>query len=493
MSAVNNSHEDGAAPAAALTEVNVKRVPADSTKAFRTDSGSTSATPKPQKWPTSSRTATLVPSNCVVLKNLDYNINQDSLAEVVRRVMTGRRDFVNMSLVTDKATDTFRGMAFVTFASVPDATAALTELGNVVINGRKVIAEFRRARAADRKESALLDKRPKKSAEVLAPPPKPHEADGGAAVSKTVDKRALFFANRDTERRAGEHRRQEKDAAQTDRDRAREVEFRKLLSDYVNGALHRGPDDVSRDTEDEGTTKDMVFDTSLTPFERRIVHRLCDELQLGHISRVDAAGHRVLHVTRDADRAAEWARETPPVVARNDSTSSWPKGKGVAAKEAGKRRNVRDNGAPKPGVEATPRANRYTPRCGKTGDDAGSGGLRPPSYKVYTPKGKPTGPDGTGGFHARRAYHGLEAEVETGVDAADDGSGDVRGKGGDGGVSNGGGDMETGRKKVVSGRNGGGPVAKGKGGGGKGRKTAPSGLNPSVPAFAPISGEPYVV
>lgn len=66
-------------------------------------------------------------------------MKQDILTDVVSRVMRGRHYYVNIPLVNDKATYTFHGMDFVTFESVPDATATPSELENFVINSFKVI------------------------------------------------------------------------------------------------------------------------------------------------------------------------------------------------------------------------------------------------------------------------------------------------------------------------------------------------------------------
>lgn len=433
-----------------------------------------------------------IPADCILLKNLDFKVTHDSLAKVVRHVMPDDRQFVEMELVEDRATGSFRGMAFVTFANIEDATLAIEELSKVVINGRKVFPEFRRVRATDRdskhsKKMDLANNHSHQSLNLLTTDSPNGARSNGANSSgnstRALDIRTQFFANRGNERRH-----------ETNHfDRARETDFRELLTKFAKGWIddtsagndasadpsaenvppgessNSGAADSERRGErlEEGAVNeegeagtvteeakkapnDMVFDATLTSYERRMVHILCDELNLGHISRFDEEGNRVLHVTRDRARSAEWAREE----AENHARSS-------GGTEFGRRRNERQEGGRRVDIEKErPRLNYYCPRQvaadGGGGYTQGGGGIQAPSYLTYAPKRQPFGPDGSAGFAARRKYHGVTA-----VDK----------------------EKESYLKNVKD------PKGKGKNkNGGKGRKASSSSLNPHVPPFSPNGG-----
>lgn len=301
----------------------------------------------------------------------------------MRRVTGGRKEFVNIALIDDKVTGSFRGMAFVNFHSTPDATAALAELSKMVINGRKVIAEYRRLRPGERERKEQQEKRAKKydnynynNRQTF----EKHITTETDPKGKTVDKRAIFFAKRDTVKKADEQKRQDE---KVERDKERETEFRNLLLEYGEGELEHGED-----------VKDLIFDASLTSYERRMVHEICSQLNLGHISRSDENGNRVLHVTRDAERAAEWKHEAQEL-----------------KKSESRKQSVEQRRKNKDGVnggaltkEETQGISWFTPRAAMAkadGSNTSNSGIRAPSYKLYVPPCQPTGPDGSIGFKCR--------------------------------------------------------------------------------------------
>lgn len=433
-----------------------------------------------------------VPADSILLKNLDFKVTHESLAKVVRHVMPDDRQFVEIELVEDRTTGSFRGMAFVTFANIEDATLAIEELSKVVINGRKVFPEFRRIRATDRdikhSKKADVGNNHSHQSQNLLTADSPNGASSSGANSsgnstRALDIRSQFFANRGNERRH-----------ETNHfDRARESDFRELLAKFAKGWINDtsvGNDACSDQSaenvppgessisgvaggesrgercqkgagNEEGEAKtlteqvkkapnDMVFDATLTSYERRMVHILCEELKLGHISRFDEDGNRVLHVTRDRVRAAEWAREEAENPARSGGGT-----------EFGRRRHDRQEGGRRVDTERErPRLNYYCPRQmaadGSGGYTQGGGGIKVPSYLTYTPKRQPSGPDGSVGFAARRKYHR--------VTVAD-------------------------KEKESSFKDGKDSKSKGKSkNGGRGRKASSSSLNPHVPPFSPNGG-----
>lgn len=467
---------------------------------------------------------TQILSDCIMLKNLDYKVTYDSLAKVIRHVMPDDRQFVELELVEDRIKGSFRGLAFVTFANDEDATLAIEELAKVVINGRPVFAEFRRVRATDRdnKYAKKLDAANSRSSSNQSHGSLPFESSISASSTganssgkgvKMLDKRPQFFANRANDRRF--------EANLSERERERESEFRELLTNFAKGWTDEtradsnnsgdqgveneppkeSPNSVAvnhaRDTEgseegganggeasgtsgaeDTSTTDDMVFDATLTSYERRMVHIICDELKLGHISRFDEEGSRVLHVTRDRQRAAEWAREE----AENQSRSTG----GI---EFGRRKNEKAEGGRGGDAEIErPKLNYYCPRqmaADGGGYAHGGGGIRAPTYRLYTPTRQPSGPDGSVGFNVRRKHHGLALatvakEKEGVVKTAKESKGKGKSRKMDANTFDE--DGENGKDSKVQ-------KGKGKGkGGGKGRKTSNSSLNPFVPAFSPNGG-----
>lgn len=416
-------------------------------------------------------------SNCVVLKNLDYKVTHDSLAQVVRHVMPHDRQFLDITLMEDKVTRTFRGVAFVTFASVEDAEVAIEELSKVIINRRKVFTEYRRTRPSDREQP--INNRPKKPTVT-------------GNLSKFNTKRTPAAACDSNDRQGA--------VSNAEHDQAREAEFRALLCNFAKGCVvndqeelsgirdlkndYVGGTDRSASAEDQsgraalktisasanGTSDDMVFDASLTSYDRRMVHMLCEELKLGHISRFDEDGNRVLHVTRDCDRAAQWARED----SANFASSS-------AGQENWRRRNGRhDNSKGNDGDRDGVKLNYYCPRQiaseghVSNGANGGGGGIRAPTYRVIAPVRQPTGPDGSVGFQRRLKHHGLSDMSKLDVKESK-GKGKQRK-----------GEPSSSEDHMENGGDGKGSKGKGKGKHiGKGRKSSSSGLNPFVPAFSP--------
>lgn len=402
-----------------------------------------------------------------------------ALEEVVRRVTGGRKEFVNIALIDDKQTGTFRGMAFVNFHSTGDATAALAELSKMVINKRKVIAEYRRLRPGEREKKEQYEKRAKKF-DHFSNNRQTFEKDvttGTDENGNAVDKRAAFFAKRDTIRKVDEQKRVDEKA---ERDKEREAEFRKVLVDYGNEEVVEGAD-----------IEDIIFESTLTSYERRMVHTICNDLELGHISRFDNEGNRVLHVTRDPERLAEWEKETAEQKAAAAATKK---------AEAQKRKN-KENGEARPAPEwkkgettvggAITRQELqgikwFKPRAAKgaasdrNADAAGDAGIRAPSYKLYVPPRQPCGPDGTIGFASRSRECAADGDEEhTGLENGEEGDqsspietdGDAGEESGDGDV------QEKQADETVE------P--------GDGKGSTHTVLNPSVPAFSPSFTQSY--
>lgn len=508
-------------------------------------------------------------------------------------------------------------MAFVSFATFREASIALEEMAKVVINGRKVIAEFHRRAPATPKVTStnqipthattILPSPKQTSKNQLKPQPQPHPPPpppieqnvilddnencsplnhspvdnanqnnnnnnipsiDDQSTPKQLDKRAQFFANRDHERktkRQTQHASVERDR---ERDRVLESEFRNLLIDYAKGSI-RNPNvpklvteddaenedgDASGDVapessgteaksdddsavkdesavteESEGNNgdeqaedeneknktssnaakspaanaktivkragcdevQDLVFDSTLTSYERRMVHSICDELNLGHISRFDNDGRRILRVTRNPTRAAEWAKEASSVMnnhkaamenkhnhhtpssgssikqpSQNISTSV----NSMSASPSATSTSVNNNGG-----GPTKKLNFYRPRDVDGGEN---GGILPPSYKVYTPKRQPSGPprDATNvGFATRIKFHKDNSDKKSPTSTkkankkqqqSPTGSGSS--KSSNGHSNNGGGGKGTTKSKKQSKKQ--------------------SSLNPSLPSFSPMNG-----
>lgn len=405
------------------------------------------------------------PSDCVVLKNLDYNITQVTLEEVVRRVTGGRKEFVNIALIDDRVTGSFRGMAFVNFHSVPDATAALAELRKMVINGRKVIAEYRRLRPGEKERQ---EKRAKRFDHFNNNTRQTFEKDVQEVDEKGVrlDKRVAFFAKRDTVRKVDEQKRNDEKA---ERDKDREAQFRKTLIDYNAANVEPGE-----------PIEDTIFSASLTSYERRMVHMLCAEFELGHISRVNDEGQRVLHVTKDPETMAKWDIETAAVKAvQKTEEAQKRKTKEAPSAPEWKKGDV-TTGGPLTKEELhgikwfKPRSAMTTAEAGEASANSAVSGLRAPSYKVYVPPRQPSGPDGTIGFSSRAANRKLEEG-----DAPEEANGEKPGKDEAMDEMNG----EVVKEEVVVVEKGQVKVER--------KASSQSSLDPSVPAFSPSSAQMY--
>ncbi|PXF41652.1 RNA-binding post-transcriptional regulator cip2 [Gracilariopsis chorda] len=400
------------------------------------------------------------PTNCVVLKNLDYNITRSILEDVVRRVTAGHNDFVSVNLIDDKYTGTFRGMAFVNFHTTRDATAALSELSKMVINDRKVIAEYRRLRPGEKKE---YEKRGGKKYDnyyhnhrqtfekhvELEP-----DANGVA-----IDKRVAFFATRDHAKKDA----QKQFEMKTERDKHRDAQFRALLVQYANGEL------------ENGSAKDIVFDSSLTSYERKMVHHICDEMNLGHISRFDEQGNRVLNVTRDPERAAAWEKEA--MEAKEEARKQAAEQKRKAKEDINFDRNKSEPTTPSPNAEELQGIQWFKPRAAlnSDGDDKNTAlGIRAPTFKTYIPQRKPKGPDGTIGFTVRvKAFEKKQAEL-TSATGGDVGNGiEENGQLSADDASSAASDASSGKSVAST------PTKSG--------KSSQRGLDPNVPPFSPSS------
>lgn len=370
------------------------------------------------------------PNSCVVLKNLDYKITQDELVEIVRNVAGGRKEFDSVSLIADKATGNFRGMAFVNFHTVDDAAAALAALSKMVINGRRVVAEYRRLRPGEReKREAAAERRrinvhaPRATFEQSV---QDVDAEGNA-----MDKRRAFFHTREVVRKADEKSRA---AEKADRDREREVSFRTRLVEYRDAAP----------PADKEAIEDITFENDLTSYERRMVHVICDEIGLGHMSVLGPDGVRVLKVTKHPGRMAEWADLTADIRAAANERKG-----GTDAEEKKRRKEVRreatrvasspnghgtsdwKKGAADNSTQGGPVTKEelegikwFKPRSAKAADGEelnASNAIKLPQYKLYIPPRQPSGPDGTIGFHKRKP----PATKDRSTDNEDSSSGDT--------------------------------------------------------------------
>ena len=335
-------------------------------------------------------------------------MDSPTVETLVREVIGDRFPLVGVTLIEDKFTGSFKGVAFVNFRRPDHATAALTEFAKLVVNGRKVIAEYRRPRSEKN-----FDKRQKKYENSSTPRsaynhhfhgnnsnnrsggPRHGNSRGGRGGgnknSNNGDKRAAFFARREAARMTLEQSRDE----QSLRDKQRETEFRNLLLEYGQGALE----------DDTTAVKDLVFDASLTSYERRMVHSICDELGLGHISRVDEDGNRVLHVTKDPQRTVEWEQEAE--AAKTEARKHGQEMRRRKLEELMQKQQTPDEAnatADDNEAGGTPSSSRFKSRNGgasSAGNKSATGGLRMPNFKVYVPPTKPSGPDGTIGFTRR--------------------------------------------------------------------------------------------
>lgn len=439
------------------------------------------------RTPRSNGLAPASPNPCIVLKNLDYKISQGELEEVVRRVAGGRKEFVNLSLIDDRATRQFRGMAFVNFHNVDDASNALNALGKMSINNRKVVAEYRRLRPG---EKVFLPS--------SSPPPsadKKHAIGNGNNHSNNnsnmrgfgrttferdvktngldehgniVDKRKAFFNVRNDLKKADFSREK---LEKQQRDLEREKQFRKKLLEF------HGDADV---------TDDIEFENDLTSYERRMVHLICDEIGLGHMSVMGDDGIRVLKVTKHPDRIKEWAELTVDIRKaaneRKDEEKKRRKEERDAAKLAALNLNnininTTTNNNNNQGANAngngngngtTPKKNRaeregikwFKPRSAKMADGEevnDTNSIKVPQVQIYVPPRQPLGPDGTIGFQSR---------IRKQNDTATDEDNDEEGRGGE----------EEERKEKKSAK---------KKKNSSGFKSAQTPLNPSVQPFTP--------
>lgn len=350
-----------------------------------------------------------------------------------------------------------------------DATAALQELSKMVINNRKVFAEYRRLRPGEREKKDHHEKRNKKFSH-FSENRQTFEKDIAQETDvqgKLIDKRAAFFAKRETVKKVDEQKRCDERA---ERDREREDEFRKRLVEYAQN-------------EQTQHIEDVIFESSLTSYERRMVHTISSGLGLGHISRFDDDGNRVLHVTKDPERKAEWEKETAALKAAQRKEDQEQKRKN---KENGDARMSPEWKKVEPTTGGAITKDElqgikwFKPRAAATDGVGAASGIRPPSYKMYIPPRQPTGPDGTIGFSSRNRSstpsHGsssqdLDLGREGSICDTSSEASVVNGTSLDGIVLDG---------KSANEEKGGSPKKRNSAG-----KSSQSLLNPSVPAFSP--------
>lgn len=480
-----------------VAEIPVAEVPAAENPTSDPAPDAAEQSKRPQQAPRRAGPAAQIPpppTNCIVLKNLDYKITQAELEEVVRRVAGGRKEFVNIALIDDKNTGSFRGMAFVNFHTTEDATSALGELSKMVINKRKVFAEYRRLRPGEKERRDNQEKRNKKFDQGFSRQTFERDiAPEFDAEGKAVDKRTAFFARRDTLKKVDDQKRV---VEKSDREKEREADFRARLVAYRDAV-----------TEDGSVLEDLTFDNSLTSYERRMVHMICDEFDLGHISRLNDNGLRELHVTKDPELKAQWAEATAEIRAavidkRKEEADEKrkkreaQKGERTAAASGDGRsspdwKSKSETTTGGPATEEELKGIKwFVPRSAQNSDgEKGSAAsmLRPPSYKLYIPPRQPTGPDGTIGFTSRNLNSAKSSEKDD--DTANAGGDDQRSD-----ESNASG-SEIAEKRDgagsgtenVSRANAAAPGATGGSSDGQSGQasTSQSILNPSVPAFTP--------
>ena len=353
----------------------------------------------------------------MVLKNLDYKITQQELEEVVRRVAGGRKEFINLSLIDDKATGQFRGMAFVNFHTVDDASAALSALSKMKINDRKVVAEYRRLRPGEREKRQAADDRRRliiHSHQSRTTFEKDVDANAVDADGNAMDKRRAFFNTRDRVMKTFESSRA---AEKADRDREREASFRARLIEYKEL-------EVGEDEEIE----DIKFESDLTSYERRMIHVLCDEMGLGHMSVLGEDGVRVLCVTKHPERTKEWEEATAEIRKaaneRKDEEKRRRKEEREAARIAAanlpngtdwkKNGDMSTAGGP-PTKEELEGIKWFKPRSAIVADGESvtvTNAIKKPAVKLYTPERQPLGPDGTIGFTRRLNEPGMAEKLK---------------------------------------------------------------------------------
>lgn len=379
-----------------------------------------------------------LPNNCIVLKNLAYGITTLELENVVREITGDRKAFVNVALVEDKNTKSFRGMAFINFHTVDDAQKWLPPLQQLRFNNRKVYAEFRRMRPGEKERREAREQRAKGN---FGNNPYKRSTFEDDVVTSTTDEngnemdlRASFFAARDSVKKADTTQRPFVEK-QSHREKELEDDFRSKLVEYRDAPVADGE-----------SIQDVVFDQDLSSFERRIVHVLCDELGLGHVSR-SVDGARLLFVTKDPGRIALWELETADArkaaAEKAAEKAALAEQKTIAHAEKRKAREaqgkVRGEGAASarsaspetkalrgkgslvddaashgvllagPATEEELKGinwSKFRPKSamGEKDGDGGEGSvgmLKKPTYKVLVPPRQPTGPDGTIGFKRR--------------------------------------------------------------------------------------------
>ena len=234
--------------------------------------------------------------------------------------------------------------------------------------------------------------------------------DAVDAEGNAVDKRKAFFSVRDANRKHDERvrDRSEKDA----RDREREAMFRARLLEYRDSVV-----------DDAEAVEDIAFEPDLTSYERRMVHVICDEIGLGHMSVMGSDGVRVLMVTKHPGRMAEWTELTADIRKAANERKDEEKRRRKEEREAAKiaAANLGNGGSPPTSGSPALRSELegikwFKPRSAIVADGeavSAANAIKVPQYKVYVPPRQPTGPDGTIGFASRKLAAGI-------IDAAEE-------------------------------------------------------------------------
>ena len=100
--------------------------------------------PPPAPAATGERQPVDADATTIVLKNVPFQLRVEQLQAILQRTLAMRVRYVNYHLDQEGK---FRGLAFVKFGSVDDATVALGVCGRMEINGRMLRAEWKRSRS----------------------------------------------------------------------------------------------------------------------------------------------------------------------------------------------------------------------------------------------------------------------------------------------------------------------------------------------------------
>eukprot|EP00172_Hildenbrandia_rubra_P002105 Plantae.Rhodophyta-Hildenbrandia_rubra.ctg2765.p1 GENE.Plantae.Rhodophyta-Hildenbrandia_rubra.ctg2765~~Plantae.Rhodophyta-Hildenbrandia_rubra.ctg2765.p1 ORF type:complete len:496 (-),score=125.50 Plantae.Rhodophyta-Hildenbrandia_rubra.ctg2765:2447-3934(-) len=428
------------------------------------------------------------PNSTIVMKNLDFGLQPVDLEDVLRGLSGGRLGYKNFYFHKDSQGQ-FRGMVFVNFHSIEDAQKAITELMPLVLNGRKVYVEYRRLSRTEVARKEYEEKRGhgNKRFDILKPRTTfENSIDDSTPVldenGKELDKRAAFF-KRYTEERG-------------------ETKF------VMNGKNGRGPSKNPENAEFEKKYRDLLvayrddenvegeeipdfkFEEQLDSNQRFLVHQLCDQLGLAHISRY--VEEPASDTKKENGDDAEGEKSPPPKSRRMIIVSRDPEKRASFKKESIQQRKVAKELAAKKRKELVEKKKQpvkvplteeehsrikwFKPRAQQAseGKEQPTNEIMKPSYKMYVPPRQPTGPDGTTGFKSRMAKHSISDEKQA-SDKSDESQQDTGVKDNGNGSSEESAAKSSNEPKVANGK-------KGRGKRGKAKK-----LNPLVRPFVPSS------